>query len=489
MNNHVPIVVDLDGTLTPTDTLVEAIVWLVRKSPMYLFAIFWWALRGRGQLKAEVAARVLFRPQLLPWREPLLAYLREQKAHGTPLVLATAADVSIASAVAAHLGLFDQVLSTEAGHNLKGSAKLVAIRENVGEVFVYAGDSRADVPIWNASTGAILVGVASRTKAEIATGVRIERTFLREQGSFAVWAEALRVHQWIKNVLLFVPLMTAFGFFQLERVATMAIAFLSFSLAASATYVANDILDLDSDRVHPRKRNRPFASGRLPILHGIAVAALAMAAGLAMAAAVSSAFLGMLMLYVALTTTYSWMLKTYVLADVLMLSLLYTIRIIAGAVAVKVPISSWLLVFSLFVFLSLALIKRCSELVLLDQSGALATKGRDYRVTDLTVLWPLGLASALAAVLVFCLFISAPETRAQYSLPELLWLDAIALTYWLARLWLKTSRSEMHDDPIVYAVRDHGSRITVLAMVLVMGLAHVMPTDIFSVLFRSGGLL
>jgi 4-hydroxybenzoate polyprenyltransferase len=461
MTDHAPIVVDLDGTLTPSDTLIEAMVRLVRQSPLCVFAMLWWALGGRARFKAEVSARVHLRPELLPWREPLLAYLREEKAHGTPIVLATAAQDSIANAVAAHLGLFDQVLATDAGHNLKGSAKLAAIRAKVGERFVYAGDSAADLPIWNASAGAILVGVAGRTAESIAPGVRIERAFPRERAGLAIWAKALRVHQWTKNVLLFVPLMTAFGFLQIERLATMAIAFLAFSLAASATYVANDIWDLDSDRAHPRKRNRPFASGRLPILQGIAAAALALAAGLAIAAAVSPAFLGMLVLYIALTTTYSWMLKIYVLADVLMLSLLYTLRIVAGAVAIAVPVSSWLLAFSLFVFLSLALVKRCSELVTLGQIGALATRGRDYRVTDLTVLWPLGLAAALAAVVVFGLFISAPETRAHYRMPELLWLDAIALTYWLARLWIKTSRGEMHDDPVTSFVS--GDRATDLA--------------------------
>ncbi|MBU6267580.1 MAG: UbiA family prenyltransferase [Sphingomonadales bacterium] len=484
MTRSVPIVVDLDGTLTPTDTLIEAMVRLVKQSPVNLLHILWWLVLGRARLKAEVARRVRLAPELLPYREPLIDWLRQEKLRGSTIVLATAAEASIAADVAAHLGLFDAVLATDAGHNLKGTAKLAAIRERVGHDFVYAGDSSADLPIWNASAGAILAGVGSRTAGHIAPGVPIAQRFPNERGTLTLWAKALRVHQWMKNFLLFVPLMTAFRFMELEPMFRMTVAFFAFSLAASATYVANDLWDLDSDRAHPRKRNRPFASGRLSIAQGIGAAALAMAGGLALAAAVSPGFLAMLCLYVVMTTVYSWVLKSYVLADALMLSVLYTLRIVAGAVAIAVPVSSWLLAFSLFVFLSLALVKRCSELVTLAQVGALATRGRDYRVSDLSVLWPLGLAAALAAVVVFGLFISAPETRAHYRLPELLWLNSIVLTYWLARLWIKTSRGEMHDDPVVYAVRNAGSRVTVLGIVLIMGLAHVLPAGLI-----GGGVL
>jgi 4-hydroxybenzoate polyprenyltransferase len=283
------------------------------------------------------------------------------------------------------------------------------------------------------------------------------------------------VHQWLKNLLLFVPLLTAFSFQDIDNLLSAVLAFLAFSLAASATYMGNDCWDLDSDRTHPRKKFRPFASGQIPILKGIVVAVVLLMLGLLLAYHVSLHFLWMLLLYLATTTTYTWTLKAYVLIDVLVLSLLYTLRIIAGSIAVGVATSTWLLAFSVFIFFSLALVKRCSELVTLQQTGRQATHGRDYRTSDLAVLWPLGISSALSAVVVFGLFISAPETQARYASPQGLWLVAIGLIYWLARLWIKTSRGEMHDDPLVFAVRDFGSRLTILAMVTATLVAHFLP--------------
>ena len=470
----VPLVVDLDGTLTPTDTLVESLVGVLRRSPLNVLRLPLWLLRGRAGFKEAVAARASFAAATLPYREPVLTYLREQKANGRTIVLATAAHRSIADAVGGHLGLFDKVLATDAGDNLKGRAKLQAIQDSVGAVFVYAGDSRADLPIWKASSAAVLVNASPETAAAVRRDVTIEREFQAERGGPAVWLRALRVHQWLKNLLLFVPLLTAFSFMELRALATVSMAFLAFSLAASATYLLNDLWDLEVDRAHPRKRLRPFASARLPILHGLAMAAGAMTLAFVLAFAVSRGFALMLATYVVLTTTYSWVLKEYVLIDVLMLSLLYTLRILAGAVAIGVATSSWLLAFSVFIFLSLALVKRCAELVSLGQHGTTATRGRDYRVTDLVVLWPLGVGAALSAVVVFGLFISVPETQARYGSPQLLWLVAIGLVYWLARLWIKTSRGEMHDDPLVYAIKDRGSRAAMAGMLVVMLAAHFL---------------
>lgn len=475
----VPLVVDLDGTLTSTDTLMESLVQLIRQSPLSLLRLPFWLLKGRSGFKEAIARCVRLDAQTLPYRASLLAYLHEEKSRGRQIVLATAAHVSIAQEVSQHLGIFDLVLATEMQHNLKGEAKLRAIQHSVGESFVYAGDSQADIPIWQKAQAAVLVGVGRRTAAQVRGSVPIEREFPKDDAGLAVWLRALRVHQWLKNLLLFVPLFTTFAFMEVGKLASLGLAFVAFSLAASATYIGNDLWDLTNDRVHPRKRLRPFASGALPILQGVGVAGIALVVALGLAYAVSAGFFWMLVLYLVLTSFYTWVIKGYVLMDVLMLSLLYTVRILAGSVAIGVITSSWLLAFSAFIFLSLALVKRCAELVSLQGAGVAATRGRDYRVGDLVVLWPLGVGAALCSVVVFGLFISTPDAQARYASPQLLWLVAIGLVYWMARLWIKTARGEMHDDPIVYALKDGGSRLTVLAMVATVMLAHFWTLDIY----------
>lgn len=472
-----PLVVDLDGTLTPTDTLVESLIKLIKQSPLNLLRLPIWLLKGRAEFKAAIAERVTIDAAHLPYRESFLDYLRQQKSNGRQIWLATAAHRSIADGVAAHLKLFDRVLATENDRNLKGRAKLEAIQQSAGGEFVYAGDSRADLPIWHAARAAILVGVSPRIANQIRLSVPVEHEIQDKRAGLTTLLKALRVHQWLKNLLLFVPLLTAFSFMEIGKLATMVLAFLSFSLAASATYVVNDLWDLDNDRAHPRKRHRTFASARLPILHGLAIAGVILIFAFALAFAVSQAFILLLLTYLVLTSSYSWVLKEYVLIDVLMLSLLYTLRILAGSVAIGIATSSWLLAFSVFIFLSLALVKRCAELVSLEQYGTKSTRGRDYRVSDLVVLWPLGVGAALSAIVVFGLFISDPETKVRYATPHLLWLVAVGLIYWLARLWIKTSRGEMHDDPVIYAIKDHGSRIIVIGMIVVMLAAHFLKLD------------
>ncbi|TVO50944.1 UbiA family prenyltransferase [Denitromonas halophila] len=473
----IPLVVDLDGTLTPTDTLIESLIKLIKLSPLNFVWIALWLLKGKALFKEAVAGKVRIASEHLPYRQSLLNYLSEQKSGGRKIVLATAAHRSIALAVSEHLGLFDAVLATENSINLKGSAKLSAIQAHVGDRFVYAGDSAADLPIWRAAESAILVSVSPSLAKNVRKIVAIEQEFPADTGGITVWLRALRVHQWSKNLLLFVPLLTAFSFFDISKLSAVAVGFLSFSFAASATYIVNDLLDLDNDRSHPRKRLRPFASASIPISQGLCAAAVALTLSLAMALYVSAAFAQLLLLYLIITSAYSWILKEYVIIDVIVLSLLYTLRILAGSVGSGIPTSSWLLAFSVFIFLSLALVKRCAELIALEEMGKDATQGRDYRVTDLSVIWPLGVGAALCSVVIFGLFISDAATRARYATPDLLWLVAIGLIYWLTRLLIKTSRGEMYDDPIVYAVKDFGSRITVIGLITLMLTAHFMVIE------------
>lgn len=473
----VPLVVDLDGTLTPTDTLVESIVQLGKQHPFDLLKLPFWLLKGRAEFKATIAARSSLPITNLPYRVELISYLRNEKQNGRPLILATAANSSIATAVATHLDLFDMVLASSEHNNLKGTAKLEAIQQLVGPEFVYAGDSKADLPIWQAAQAAILVNTSSNVSSTVRKNTPIELEIPAVKTDIRIWLRALRIHQWAKNLLLFVPLLTAFSYQDISKLQTIMLAFFAFSLAASATYMGNDLWDLENDRAHPRKKYRPFASAQIPILKGVALATGLLIVGLVLAANVSLNFFWMLLLYLVVTTTYTGALKAYVLIDVIVLSLLYTFRIIAGSVAVEIPTSSWLLAFSVFIFFSLALVKRCSELVTMQQQGRESTHGRDYRTTDLVVLWPLGIGSALSAVVVFGLFISAAETQPRYASPQTLWLVAVGLIYWLARLWIKTARGEMHDDPLVFAVRDFGSRITIFSMIIATLAAHFITLE------------
>lgn len=470
-----PLVVDLDGTLTPSDTLMESALALARQSPWSLLRLPLWLLRGRAALKQELATRVRLDVATLPWRAPLVEWLRGQRAGGRRLLLATAAHRDIADAVAAHLGVFDEVLATQDGHNLKGGRKLEAIRARLDGPFVYAGDSAADLPVWAGASAAVLVDVSPSTRDRAARVTTVEREFAGEPLGLKGWASALRAHQWVKNLLVLVPLLTAFSFLDAFRLADGLLAMLAFCAVASACYLVNDMLDIPHDRAHPRKQRRMLASGRLGIPQAVLATLLLLASGYATAALVSWRFAAVLALYLVMTMAYSLALKRYVLLDVLMLAALYTIRIVAGAVAIEVVLGTWLLAFSMFLFLCLALVKRCAELTALESLGRSASSGRDYRVHDLVVLWPMGAASAVAAALVLGLFIQSPDTALRFPHAELLWLTLPCLVYWLGRLWLKTSRAEMHDDPVVYALKDRGSRHTVLAMVALFVLAKLLP--------------
>lgn len=473
-STRLPLVVDLDGTLTTTDTLFESVFKLLKKNPLYLVMVLVGLFKGRAALKSLIADRIRLAPELLPYRQDLLDYLRQQKQQGRLIVLATAAHRSIAQAVFDHLGVFDRFIASDRSVNLKSHAKLLAIQQNVGAQFVYAGDSKADLPIWQAASGAILAGASASIVHAVRQMTPVEREFTGQAAGPKVWLKALRVHQWMKNLLLFVPLMTAFQIGNIDKLVAVAWAFLAFCCAASGTYIVNDLLDIDNDRQHPRKCRRPFAAGQLSIVQGVAAALLLLVLAIGLAMQVSAAFVLALLVYLMLTTAYSWWFKERVLIDVLMLSLLYTLRIVAGGIAAHEFVSSWLLAFSVFIFLSLALVKRCAELVSLQGRGLDASHGRDYRVGDLIVLWPFGVGTAVAAVVVFGLFINADDTQSRYGTPYLLWLDEIVLIYWLASLWLQTARGQMHDDPVVHAVKNPGSRITIIVMVGLMMSAHFL---------------
>lgn len=466
--------VDLDGTLTPVDTLAESVVGLIRQRPWMLFAVLWWLLAGRSSFKRRVASSFRLDVGSLPWRQELLDWLRAEKQAGRPIYLATAAHRQIADDVAQQLALFDGVLSTQDEVNLKGRHKLQAIRQQIAPDFVYAGDSSADLDIWREARAAVLVGASAGVTRRARELTAVEREFPAAAPSLKTWLRAIRVHQWVKNLLILVPAFTSFSLLNLAMGWQLLLAFLSFSVAASATYVLNDLWDLKSDRQHARKRLRPFASAQIKLVDAVAAVLGLFLVAFALASQVSLGFVLVLLGYVVLTTAYSWTLKSYVLIDVLMLAMLYTYRILAGSVATQISVSRWLLAFSVFLFLGLALVKRCAELVSLRDGGRESAQGRDYQTHDLAVLWPLGVGSSLCAIVVLGLYIGSPEAMAIYGGSQVLWLDCVVMIYWSGRMWIKTGRGEMHDDPIVFAFKDRGTRYATAALVLIPVLAHYL---------------
>ena len=291
-----------------------------------------------------------------------------------------------------------------------------------------------------------------------------------------IWLRAIRVHQWLKNLLLLIPALAAHQLANPHTTVSLALAFLSFSFCASAVYVINDLLDLSADQAHPRKRNRPFASGTIPILHGISAVPILLIVSAIIAAQLPSIFAGTLAAYFAITCLYTFWLKNQVIVDVMLLASLYTFRILAGSAATKIAPSFWLLAFSMFVFLSLALVKRYSEVIMVQQQNKSAAFGRGYLVTDSTVLLSLGSAAGYSAVLVLALYINNPDVEHLYPNRWSLWLLLPPFLYWMSRVWLKAHRGEMHDDPLVFAVTDKQSWAVAawLAIALLIASSHKM---------------
>ncbi|HNE32692.1 MAG TPA: UbiA family prenyltransferase [Nitrospira sp.] len=451
-----PLCVDLDGTLIKTDLLWESLLALLKQNPLSIFLLPVWLLRGRAYLKHQIAQRVTLDASTLPYDQELVEFLSKERLAGRELILATASHVSFAQVVATHLGLFDgRVFGSDSSVNLKGARKVALLVERYGtRRFAYAGNSTADFPVWAEASEAIVVNASAGVASRARTLTTVSRVFRAPVNLVKQVAKALRVHQWSKNVLVFVPGVASHQLANGWLLLQASLAFLSFSLCASAVYIVNDCLDLESDRRHPRKRNRPFASGNLSIPFGLALAAVCLIGGVLLALALPSVFLLVLGGYLALTTGYSFYLKQFVLVDVIVLAQLYTVRVYGGGAATGVPPSHWLLTFSLFLFLSLALVKRFTELRLMSQVEGKGLHGRGYWVTDLEHISSIGTASGLLAVLVLALYISSKEVLLLYSHAEVLWLVCPVMLYWISRVWMLAYRNRMDDDPVVFAVKD-----------------------------------
>lgn len=474
------IYVDLDGSLTYTDTLWESLATGLRRAPGASLLACFNVLRGRAALKARLAALGVPEPVSLPLREPLIEWLKTQHAQGAKLILASAADSLVVGPVAMHMeqvhGLPMRSLSSDGTVNRRSAAKLEAIQADAGaESWAYAGNSTDDIVIFEKAHAVVVCGDEGDVIAAArATGKLVAQFSEPPEGKGAI--AALRPHQWLKNLLIFVPVLTAFKFLDAAVMWQALIAFIAFSAAASAGYMINDLLDLASDRKHPRKRLRPFASGRVSVLAGFGMTfgLLVLACGSALAVGPHRwALLGWVLAYLVLTLSYSIWIKRRAVSDVLTLALLYTLRVVAGAAATGIKLSFWLLAFTAFLFVALAMVKRCGELIAQRDRGESTASGRGYQVADLAVLMPLGQACSVAAVMVLALYVNAPEQAVRYAQPQALWLMLMGLLAWQFRLWLATSRGLMHDDPLVYALRDRSSWALIGLMGLGFGAAVV----------------
>jgi len=470
-----PVYVDLDGTLIATDVLWESLCLLARRRPADLLRAPFWFLRGRAVLKRELARRVEPDVGRLPYRPEVLRYLQAQRGAGRRTILATASDDRFAQAGAEHTGLFDDAFGSDGERNLKSEEKLAAIRAREGdEAFEYVGDSAADLAIWQASSAATLVAPSPATVRR-ANGLGVPTSILAARtASWRAALKALRPYQWVKNALLFVPLILAHTLGDAERWLGTALAFVCFSCVASATYIWNDLLDIEADRQHPRKRHRPFAAATLSIPTGFGLSLALLLGGLGASAAFAPApVTGMVLTYLLLTTSYSFYFKEQLFIDVLILAGLYTLRVLAGGVAAAVPVSPWLLAFSLFFFLSLAFAKRYAELLGAQASQRERLERRSYEVGDIGLVETLGATAGYLSVLVLALYVNGAGQSGLYSDAGLLWAVCPIMLFWVTRIWFLARRGELQDDPVLFATTDPVSYLAGAALALVGVLAAI----------------
>jgi 4-hydroxybenzoate polyprenyltransferase/phosphoserine phosphatase len=464
----VPLVVDMDGTLMATDVLVEGAIALLKRNPLSAVQMLGWLAQGKARLKARIAERALLDLAHLPYRPQVLAYLQAARAQGRRIVLATAADAKVAQQVAELLGLFDEVLASDGNLNLAGAQKRQRLVAAFGEKgFDYLGNAGPDLAVWRSARLALVVAGSPRLRRRVARVTALGPILDGGGGHLADYARALRVHHWLKNLLVFSPLFAAHDITQLTPFAHAGLAFIAFSLCASGVYLLNDLMDLEADRHHPHKRERPIPSGRVPVKLALAAIPILLATGVGLGLALHRDFIAVIGAYLILNLAYSLRLKAIPILDVLILAGLYTLRIIAGSVATGVWLSTWLLAFSMFMFLSLALVKRYAELMAMRAVEGARARARGYRLDDAELLASLGGAAGYLAVLVLALYIDSSASHALYAHPKMLWALCVLLLYWISYLWLMAHRKSMDDDPLVFTVRNPVSR----TLIVLMGLA------------------
>lgn len=467
-----PLCVDLDGTLVKSDTLVDSLLLLLRSQPLKALRLPAKVLRGKAAFKAYVTDCVSLDVAHLPYNRKLLLYLQAEHARGRAIYLATGADVRLARRIADHLGIFAGVLGSDGAINLTGHNKLERLRGHFPEGhFDYIGNDSPDLPLLAHSDQPMIANPSVRLRIRMRTrGILPTRAFADSAPPLTAFVQAIRAHQWAKNALILFPVLLAHDL-RLSQLLTAFVAFCSFSLAASATYIVNDLLDIEADRRHHRKSLRPFASGDLSALQGFAMIAAFFALAAVGARFVPAGFSVWLLFYVVTTLAYTGYFKRIPLVDVLILAGLYTLRLLAGSAATSTPISQWLAGFSFFLFLSLGTVKRFAELENLRATALEPRNGRGYRLSDLEQLRSFGTASAYAAVVIFAMYITESDVSRLYHHAARLWLVVPLMILWLNRVWLLASRGELDEDPVVFAIRDRTSLLIGMAVLAIVMLA------------------
>ncbi|HSI85528.1 MAG TPA: UbiA family prenyltransferase [Candidatus Methylacidiphilales bacterium] len=471
---RVPLCVDLDGTLLAGDVLYESAVRYVKGNIFRLFYLVVWLLRGRNYLKGRLAQVVEFEPATMPWRQELLAVLQTEKTAGRTIYLITASHGELAERLVRHLALFDGVYGTDSTRNLKGLRKAAFLCEKFGERgYDYIGDSRADYPVWAKAAAGMVVGPPSRVAGAMRANPRVQELKTEQHSLFRSTRRLLRVHQWAKNFIVFVPLIASHRIFETQNVLLTTLAFCSFCTTASATYILNDLLDIEHDRLHHEKRKRPLASGALSIPFAIFASGFLTLLSIAFAAFLPIPFILCLCIYIIFTLAYSFAFKSIILADTILLACLYTIRLLAGHAATFVPLSIWLLAFAVFIFFSLAVAKRFAELkhLALRAKQNHSAPGRDYLVEDMPTLLALGVGSGLISVLVLVLYVQSLTVRQFYTEPLVLLVLVPVYLYWIGRIWILAQRGLLNEDPVLFAITDKVSYGVVFFAFAVMVLA------------------
>ena len=466
--------VDLDKTLIRSDVLYESFWDCASKDLWKLLHVLGSLAAGKAQFKESLARNNAIDPAALAYNDNVVDYIRNWRQQGGKAVLVTATDQSIANATADHLGLFDEVYGSDGMRNLKGSTKAGFLVERYGAGnYDYIGDAHADIPVWNSARRAITVGLSQKERGRVHSLSGEVMHLCDQEHSSRAYLKAIRPHQWSKNILVFLPLIAAHEA-SIDSWLDAFFAFICFSLVASSVYVLNDLLDLASDRLHPRKRNRPFASGMIPLQHGTFMVPGLLLSGLLFGLLVQRAeFLLVMALYYATTMLYSIYLKRKLIVDICALAGLYSLRIFAGSAATGLPISEWLLAFSIFLFFSLAAVKRQGELVDVVNSGRGKANGRGYQGDDQLIVSMMALSSGYIAALVMALYLDSPEVQELYTHPTRLWGICLILLYWVSRMVMMAHRGIMDDDPIVFAVRDRVSRYCGI-LILIVIIAGIM---------------